>query len=111
MVEKFLSAISGLSSVTMAQKMAMCLPPQNGRLSIHIDELRSRVCISNPLLVALTESLLNSDVTDSDIKLSNYICYRDDRCGRRGGGVILYIHYSIVAVLLEAKSYDDVETL
>ncbi|KAI0981977.1 hypothetical protein GJ496_010738 [Pomphorhynchus laevis] len=76
-----------------------------------IDELRSRVCISNPLLVALTESLLNSDVTDSDIKLSNYICYRDDRCGRRGGGVILYIHYSIVAVLLEAKSYDDVETL
>ncbi|KAI0979318.1 hypothetical protein GJ496_004410 [Pomphorhynchus laevis] len=35
-VKKFLSTIYGLSSVTMAQEMAMCLPPRNGGLGIHI---------------------------------------------------------------------------
>ncbi|KAI0990255.1 hypothetical protein GJ496_009588 [Pomphorhynchus laevis] len=28
-----------------------------------------------------------------EVELSNYMCYRGDRCSRRGGGVILYIHY------------------
>ncbi|KAI0984615.1 hypothetical protein GJ496_004559 [Pomphorhynchus laevis] len=52
-----------------------------------------------------------SDVTDSEGELANYICYRTDRCDRIGSEVILHIHCSIVATLLEAKSYHDVETL
>ncbi|KAI0980843.1 hypothetical protein GJ496_005731 [Pomphorhynchus laevis] len=75
------------------------------------DELRSRVYSTNPLLVVSTESWLNSAITDRDVVLSNYMYYRVYCCCRRGGELIPYIHCSILATLLKAKSSDDVETL
>lgn len=43
-------------------------------------------------ILAITESCLDQSVADSTIAIQSYNFYRRDRCGRKGGGVIFYIH-------------------
>ena len=46
--------------------------------------------------MAITETWLNSSITDAQIEITGYNTVRSDRIHRRGGGVLLYIQSSLV---------------
>ena len=58
----------------------------------HIDELRLTFQDIRPLFIGVTETWLDSSISDSEIDLLGYSVHRlDRRNDRRGGGVTLYI--------------------
>ena len=59
-----------------------------------IDELETIVSMKNPDIVAITESWCHSNILNSEIHLSGYHMYRQDRKDTkdgRGGGILLYV--------------------
>ena len=64
-----------------------------------IDLLRSWVAQHNPNIITLSETWLNSNISDNEIKLENYVLYRADR-GSRGGGVATYVSSNLTAELI-----------
>ena len=61
--------------------------------------LRSWVAQHNPNIITLSETWLNSNISDNEIKLENYVLYRADR-GSRGGGVATYVSSNLTAELI-----------
>lgn len=57
--------------------------------------------------ICLFETWLRLEVPDSMVRISGYNLVRNDRVGRRGGGVAFYIRDSIGAVVLERLSGDS----
>ena len=56
-----------------------------------IDELRCTLSsIQRPMIFGLSETWLNSSITDREISMPSYDLHRRDR-GSRGGGVLLYV--------------------
>lgn len=55
-----------------------------------IDLLRAWLVYNNPNIITVSETWLSESTLDRDIKLENYVVYREDR-GARGGGVCTYI--------------------
>ena len=53
------------------------------------------VADSDPRIIGITESWANKDITDAELGLEGYVMFRKDRMGRRGGGVILCVKYTI----------------
>ena len=53
---------------------------------------------------ALIETHLNKDHFDAEISIENYTVYRSDRKDRKGGGVALYIHNSLIVNSIERYS-------
>jgi len=64
-----------------------------------IDLLRAWVELNKPDVITLSETWLNSNVSDVEINLTNYVVYRLDRCSR-GGGVAIYVSISLVSELI-----------
>lgn len=64
-----------------------------------IDLLRVLVDSNMPDIITLSETWLNSSVSDSEINLANYDLYRYDRCSR-GGGVAIYVSIGLVSELV-----------
>ena len=60
-------------------------------------ELNIMVNDSDPHIIGITESWANKDITDAELGLEGYVMFRKDRMGRRGGGVLLYVKYTIPA--------------
>lgn len=54
-----------------------------------------RLCASStspvPQILCITETWLHCAVTDDFASIANYVLYRDDRVGRRGGGVAVWV--------------------
>ena len=48
------------------------------------------------ILIGITESWENKDISDAELGLEGYVMFRKDRMGRRGRGVLLYIKYESV---------------
>ena len=46
-------------------------------------------------MVGIAESWATTDISDAELGMTEYVMFRKDRIGRRGGGVILYIKESI----------------
>lgn len=62
-----------------------------------IDELCVLASMLKPDIISLTETWLNSGVTDDLISIPGYIIFRTDRTSKRGGGTAMYIkdcHFS-----------------
>ena len=55
--------------------------------------------------VAITESWLKPHITDAQVALNEYKCFRADRVVRKGGGCLLYVHNSLL--VSREYSYDD----
>lgn len=53
----------------------------------------------NPNIITLSETWLNSKISDNEIKIENYILYRADR-GSTGGGVATFVSYNLVSELI-----------
>lgn len=67
-----------------------------------IDLLRAWLLYNKPMVITLSETWLNSNISDEEIKLDDYILYRADR-GARGGGVATYVSSSLSAELIIPK--------
>ena len=61
----------------------------------------------DPHIIGITESWVNTDITDAELGLTGYIMLRRDRKGRRGGGVILYVKESIQAYKIKLEREAD----
>ena len=48
-------------------------------------ELNIMVEDIDPHIIGITESWVNTDITDAELGLTGYIMFRRDRIGRRGG--------------------------
>ena len=59
-------------------------------LLLKIDELRDIISRTKPAILGITESKLDSSVSDQEVNISGYSILRSDR-NRNGGGVACYI--------------------
>jgi len=80
-----------------------------------MDELRHKIFIGNYDIIAVTESWANDDMSDSELWINGYHMYRMDcltDCGKKGGGVLLYIKDTIrssaLSVLVNAEFHDSI---
>ena len=46
-------------------------------------------------IIGIVETWANDEIRESELKIDGYEMYKVDRRGRKGGGVILYIRYSL----------------
>jgi len=66
--------------------------------NLKIDELQAYDVLHDLHIIGIAESWLNDRVDNSEIQIDNFIIYRRDRDGgSRGGGVLLYVHDSLVS--------------
>jgi len=64
-----------------------------------LPELRALVAQNHYDIIGITESWCNNSVSDSELSLKGYNLFRADRKIGSGGGVLLYLHESLSAVL------------
>ncbi len=60
-----------------------------------LDELKLAVDNLKPDLIALTETWLNEQIADAEVRLEGFQLIRMDRIGRRGGGIAMFIRDGI----------------
>ena len=61
------------------------------------------------LVVRITESWANKDITDAELGLEGYVMCRKYGMGRRGGGVLLYVKDTIPAYEIQLREEADCE--
>ena len=66
-------------------------------------ELNIMVNDSDPHIIGITKPWANKDITDAELGLEGYVMFRKDRMGRRGGGVLLYVKYTIPAYEIQLR--------
>ena len=71
------------------------------------NELNIMVQDTVPHVIGITESWANTDITDAELGLTEYVMFTRDRIGRRGGGVILYVKEYIQADEIKLESEAD----
>ena len=68
-------------------------------LQSKIDVLRPWVEEHKPSVITISETWLNNNISNNEIKLTNYVLYRADRC-TRGGGVATYVSSTLASELI-----------
>lgn len=69
------------------------------RLITKIDLLRAWLVYNKPHVITLSETWLNINISDEEVKLDDYVLLRNDR-GSRGGGLLTYVSSNLTAELL-----------
>ena len=54
-----------------------------------------------------TTMISNNDITDAELGLEDYVMFRKDRMGKRGGGVLLHIKETIPAYEVQLQEEAD----
>jgi len=62
-----------------------------------LPELQQIITDKAPKIVGLTETWLHEDINEGEISLMNFQIYRSDRQQGNGGGVLMYVHDSLVS--------------
>ena len=75
-----------------------------------IEELSVVLTSNNISICCITESWLTEKISTSLIDVTGYTCYRKDRNGRAGGGVMCYVRCDIACQRLIELEADDVES-
>jgi hypothetical protein len=76
-----------------------------------MDDLHSYVVTNDLHIIGIVETWLHDGISDSEISLSGFTCYRKDRSiikSGRGGGVLLYVHNSLSSTL--AQNLNDLKS-
>ena len=68
------------------------------------DELSVFASVFKPDLICVSESWLNQDIDDSLLSLRDYLILRDDRSGRRGGGVCAWIQNKFSPIISSLRT-------
>ena len=58
-----------------------------------LDDLKVLSETQFPDIICVVETWLSSDISDSELEITNYQIFRRDR-DRHGGGVLMYVHSS-----------------
>ena len=64
-----------------------------------IDLLKAWLTYNKPHVITLSETWLNNNISDNEVKLDNYVLFRKDR-GSRGGGLMTYVSSNLTAELV-----------
>ena len=72
-------------------------------LNIMVDDIKPH----KNIIIGITESWANNDITDAELGMEGYAMFRKDRMGRRGGGVLLYINDTISAYEVQLQEEAD----
>ena len=59
------------------------------------------------MIIGITESWANNDITDAEFGLADYVMFRKDRMRKRGGGVLLYINETIPSYEVQLQEEAD----
>jgi hypothetical protein len=70
------------------------------RNTVHLTEVKELVKLKNIDVLTISESWLNSSVTNREIAIDDYKIHRLDRLHKKGGGVCGYIKKNIKATVL-----------
>jgi hypothetical protein len=65
-------------------------------LMAKFNDFSMEIANSKPNIIALTETWLNSDISNNMIGLNNYKLFRKDRINGRGGGVCIYVNENLI---------------
>ncbi|CAB4046310.1 Hypothetical predicted protein, partial [Paramuricea clavata] len=71
---------------------------------VHLTEVKELVKLNNIDVLTISESWLNSSVTNREIAIDYYKIHRLDRLHKKGGGVCAYIKKNIKATVLKDLS-------
>lgn len=77
----------------------------NGLLT-HIDELKIFMCDKPFDILAINETKLDKNISDAQINIPGYICFRRDR-DRHGGGVCIYAKTSSIVINRKLELEND----
>jgi exonuclease III len=61
-------------------------------------------------IFSICETKINDTITDNDIKIDGYVCYRKDR-NRNGGGVLLYVNENLDSRPLKHLQTENIESI
>ena len=77
-----------------------------------IDEVRAALLdAKRPTVLGMSETWLNDTISDGEVSISSFSIYRKDRKGRRGGGILVYVHNSCRCRRRNDLEKDDVEAI
>lgn len=72
-----------------------------------MEEFRERVIVGHFDIIGITETWASQDILDTELTIDGYTLYRNDRLGRVGGGVALYIKETLQATLKSDLTNSD----
>jgi len=75
-----------------------------------ISEIKIVAQQSNPAVICISESWLDSSITDEEIRIDNYNIIRNDR-NRQGGGVCMYIRNNLAFNPRDDLQRPDLESI
>ena len=77
-----------------------------------IDEVRTALLdAKRPAILGISETWLNNTITDGEVSISSFTLYRKDRKGKRGGGIMVYVHNSRRCRCRDDLENDDIEAI
>jgi len=62
-----------------------------------MSELKHLITVNEPKIIGISETWLYGDINDGEISQTNFQIYRSDRQQGKGGGVVIYVHNSLVS--------------
>ena len=71
----------------------------------HLTELRDWAAANKTDVITISETWLNTTLTNSEVSIDGYKLYRQDRLRKRGGGVCAYIRKDITVTVLKEISH------
>src|SRR6218665_2109397 len=74
-----------------------------------LTEVKHLVRQNNLNIIGITETWVSEEMTDAELHLEHFDLYRRDRIGRIGGGVMLYIHESLISIPCLELEHNDFE--
>ena len=77
-------------------------------LPLKITELQTIVKAVKAGIVCVTETWLNDPTPDSSVEIPRFLCFRNDRSERLGGGVCAYINSTFPCQRLTEHEDQDI---
>ena len=91
-------------NITSSQLKIAHLNVRSLRNIAHLTEVKELANLHKIDIFTISETWLNSTVTNSEIAIEDYKIYRLDRLHKRGGGVCAYIKKNLKASVLKELS-------
>lgn len=72
----------------------------------HKDDLLHYISIYNPLVLCLTETCVNEEITEIELNIEGYKVFRCNSCSRHTGGVLIFVKKNIKVANIRSHSLD-----
>ena len=99
------SSSSAQRNCTTSKLKIVHLNIRSLRSPSHLTELRDWAAANKTDVITISETWLNTPVTNSEVSIDGYKLYRQDRLRKRGGGVCAYIRKDITVTVLKDISH------